>query len=334
MNMKKTLVLVLILGAGALVVLGYGRLNTGNDQIAESGLTEVNIGFSRLRISLPVFVAEEQGFFEAHGINATLEMYETAQPLMQALVQGQIDVAGYTALPITYNGMLRSEKKLYFSSVMVEDQQHRISYLLRPTGSTAINSVADLKGKTVGILPTIAYKAWLEAMLKKEGVDLNSVRIQQIAPTLQAQTLKSKGVDALFTNDPAATSAIQTGTAELVSSAVEVPQYLGEPFPFGSFNLSKTWVDANPETANNIVLALDDAIKFINENPDKAKQAMTKYLPEIFQPHVELYPNALYLDSAETSEKVLNDAASQYLEIGIIQKPLSLDGLVLRASRK
>jgi ABC-type nitrate/sulfonate/bicarbonate transport system substrate-binding protein len=257
-------------------------------------------------------------------------MYETAQPLMQALVQGQIDVAGYTALPITYNGMQRSGKELYFSGLMIEDQDHRISYLLKRKGASNISGISDLRGKTVGILPTVAYKAWLESMLMAEGIPIESVKIQQIAPTLQAQALKSGGVDVLFTNDPVATASIRNGFAELATSEVSVPKYLGEPFVFGSFNISKEWADANPELSKRIVAALDEAIAYINANPDAAKEAMKPYLAEAFREDVAAYPAARYLSSKDTTDALLQQAADLYLKIGIIPEPLKLSDVVLK----
>ena len=66
--------------------------------------TRLTIGHSTInpRIS-PLWIAQEKGYFRKHGIAAKLEMYDTAQPMAQALVEGQIDVAGYTAMPITYS---------------------------------------------------------------------------------------------------------------------------------------------------------------------------------------------------------------------------------------
>jgi len=194
--------------------------------------------------------------------------------------------------------------------------------------SPKIKSVKDLEGKVVGILPTIAYKSWLEAILIENGLTPDQdVIIQQTAPTLQSQALRSGGVDALFTNDPSATSAIRTGVAELISDEVEVPAYLGSPFPFGSFNVSKEWADSNPETMSNIAKALEKAIDFVNANPEEAKDFMKPYLPEQFQSHVQFYPDAQYMKMGKSNEKILQDAADQYLDIGIINKPLNLSGL-------
>jgi ABC-type nitrate/sulfonate/bicarbonate transport system substrate-binding protein len=289
---------------------------------------EITIGYSALRISLPVFVAQEKGFFADEGLNINLERFDTAQPLMSSLVAGNIPIAGYTALPITYNAMLRSETELYFVTSMLEDQQHRISYLIVPTDTSQDFSISDLKGKKIGILPTVAYKAWIEEILRKNNVDLSEVEIVQIAPALSPSALESKQVDALFTNDPAATTVLQQKIGRLLSREVEVPKYLGEPFLFGSFNIRKDFADANPEITKKVISAMNKAVKFVNSNPTEAKEMMKKYLHESQQPFVDFYPDALYQPTTETSDKKFQDVADQYLDIGIIPSELQVGGLI------
>ena len=289
---------------------------------------EITIGYSALRISLPVFVAQEKGFFADEGLNINLERFDTAQPLMSSLVAGNIPIAGYTALPITYNAMLRSETELYFVTSMLEDQQHRISYLIVPTDTSQDFSISDLKGKKIGILPTVAYKAWIEEILRKNNVDLSEVEIVQIAPALSPSALESKQVDALFTNDPAATTVLQQKIGRLLSREVEVPKYLGEPFLFGSFNIRKDFADANPEITKKVISAMNKAVKFVNSNPTEAKKMMKKYLHESQQPFVDFYPDALYQPTTETSDKKFQDVADQYLDIGIIPSELQVGGLI------
>lgn len=324
--MKKKSYLMILLSFLFLYNCNNNKADEENDN--SKNLTTLDIGYSRLRISLPVFTAKEEGIFEKYGINANLKMYETAQPLMQALVSGKIDIAGYTALPITYNGMIRSRKDLYFISIMVEDQSHRISYFLKSKGNENITTINDLKGKKIGILPTIAYKAWCEEILRQNGLDPNKdVVVQQIAPQQQPQTLKTGGVDALFTNDPAATTALELGVAELISNDVDCPKYISDPFIFGSFNIDKKWADNNEKLFSSVTKAINEAVEFVNNNPEKAKQHMSKYLPKQFKSHIGKYPNALYWTSEKAEDKDLNVIADKYLELGIIPKKLDLTGL-------
>lgn len=326
-----TFIILIVLG---LTGCNSDQSNSANEVVNKTELSSLDIGYSRLRISLPVFIAKEKGFFRENGIEANLVMFETAQPLMQALVAGKVDIAGYTALPITYNGMLRSKKELLFLTTMIEDEEHRISYFLKKKTkdgeSSDINSIPDLKGKNIGILPTIAYKAWVEDILRDNGLDPEKdVNIQQIAPPQQPQALKSGGVDALFTNDPAATTVLELGIGEFLTDYVEVPKHVINPFPFGSFNVSKEWADNNPQLLIALQKSLNEAIDWIENNQNDAKLMMAKYLPEKFKDHVLKYPDVEYQRTDESDDEVFNKIADEYLKMGIIKKDLDLTNLVI-----
>lgn len=292
----------------------------------------LRIGYSRLRISLPIFVAQELGIFQKNGVDAKLEMYDNGQSLGQALVEGRIDIGGYLATPITLNGILRTGRKMYLVTTMLEDQGHRVSFLLRRKlangRETSIKSIADLKAKKVGIFPTFAYKATLEALLKKNNVNPADVTIQQTDPQIEPQLLANGGLDALYTIDPAATAAIVAGASELIQAEVEAPSLFGEPFPFGQALVGREWADANPELTTKIVRSLDAAIIYINGHPKEAKQVLHKYLSQVYQSHIDLYADALYLTSADTDDEIYIRIAKRYRDIGIITQDIDLRGAI------
>lgn len=310
--------LVLILAISLFVI----QTNKPTEQL------DVTIGYSALRISLPVFVAVEKGYFAEEGLNIKLERFNTAQPLMQALVAGTIDVAGYTALPIIYTSMIRGNKELYFVTAMMEDQEHPISFLLVGKNETSITKISDLKGKKIGILPTVAYQKWIEIILKENDVAVADVTITPIDPTLEASALQSGQIDALFTNDPVATTTLQKGISKKLVDGAIVPTYLGEPYIFGSFNIAKDYADDNPEVTRRIVSALDKAVKYINENPAEAKLVMTNYIAEAQKLFVEFYPDARYIQTSEVSEQEFIQNMQQALEQGIISSEVKLNGLI------
>ncbi|WP_300154108.1 ABC transporter substrate-binding protein [Solidesulfovibrio sp.] len=293
---------------------------------------KVTIGYSKLIISLPVFVAADQGLFAQNGLDATLEEFETAQPLMDALVSGKIDVAGYTAYAITMNASLRAKKDLYYLTSLVEDAKHPISKLLVKKDSP-VGSIAELKGKRVGILPTIAYKLWMEAILAENGVDPADVTLQNVAPPLSASALESGTVDALFTNDPAAAAVLKSGLGrELVTGAV-VPEFLGSPFPFASFNIAKAYADAHPAVVAKIVKSLDEAIARIDADPAKAKRSMEKFVKDTEKPFVPFYSDPFYLPSAQFSGADLEAVMERYLALKMIPAKLELKDMALSAKK-
>jgi len=319
-NLKGLGALVLMI----LVILVFCGFKS-NKNVAE--LKKVKIGCNRLRVSLPLFVAQEQGIFRKNGLNVELVMFDTAQPLMDALCAGHLNAAGYTAFPITFSAQMRSKKQLYYATALVEDDEHPISMLMVKKDSR-INGIADLRGKRIGILPTFAYRAWLDMILKENNISNKEVVVQMIAPALTPAALASGSVDAMFTNDPAITTTVQKGIGRVLYNGAIVPKYLWSPLPFGSFNLSKEFVDNNPDTAQRIVKSLDEAIAIINKDPNKAKKMMANYLPEAERPFVHHYPDSLYQNSREVSRKDFERLADSYLKEGIIKERLDVKGLV------
>ncbi|SPF32860.1 hypothetical protein SBF1_1160020 [Candidatus Desulfosporosinus infrequens] len=283
----------------------------------------VTIGYNQLRISLPIFVAAEQGIFQKNGLEVELKMFETGQPLMDALYGGKVDVAGYTALPITFSGQLINKKDLYYTTAIMEDDKHPISMLMVKKDSL-IQSIKDLKGKRIGILPTFAFKAWLEMILKENGIAPGEVTLQDVAPAMTPAVLESGAVDAMFTIDSAVTIAIRKGIGKLLYEGAIVPKYMGSPFPFGSFNMTKNFVDKNPDTAKRIVQSLDEAIDFITANQQEAKKMMVNYLSDAQKPLVASFPDASFLKSTEFSAEALMKVADSYSKQGIINGPIDL----------
>jgi NitT/TauT family transport system substrate-binding protein len=287
----------------------------------------VRVGYPALRISLPVFIAKEKGFFDKHRVNVELVRFDTAQPMMDALVGGSLDVGGYCALPITFSAMVRSKTPLVFISAIMEDDQHPISILLvkKNSGLTAIN---DLAGKRIGILPTRAYEIWLKKVLAANGVDPASVVIQQIPPPQQAAALASGSVDALFTNDPASTAAQALGAGEnLLPGKAIVPETTAiQPFYFGSFNITKSFADAHPDIVRRISLALDEAIDFLIQNPDDAKKTMENYLPKEQHALITKFPDSLFKKTNETKQSDLDALLNYYVNEKILNAELDLTG--------
>lgn len=327
----------ILIGLSAIVIIAiaFFTIQTNNTTVKselsdkKAQLTKLEVGVSQLRISLPAFVAKEKGLFEKHGLDVSFVYYNTAQPLMQALVEGKVNLAGYTALPITYNAMQRSKKNLLFLTTMVEDENHRISYFLKKKDSD-ITDIKSLEGKNIGILPTIAYSSWVKEILKNNDVDLDKTTITPIAPMQQGQSLANGGVDVLFTNDPVATTLLDKNIAELLSTDVDCVKYIADPFPFGSFNVDKEWADKHPSELEKVKNALNEAVEFVNKHPKEAKLLMTNHIPDTFKPYVSKYPDALYLKTNESSDEVFNTIADKYLEIGIIKEPIKLDGLTVQ----
>jgi len=264
------------------------------------------IGVSTLRISLPVFVAEQHGLFTKHGIDAELRRFDTAQPLADELGAARIDAGGYVAFPILFGPGAPPPRVRVFTAV-VEDAGHPLSYLLVKKGS-GLRGVGSLRGRRIGILPTAAYRRWLEAILRHEGLQPEDVSIVPLAPPLEVDALSGGGVDALFTGDPMATAALARGVAESATDTPDVPRALGDPFLFGTFAVTEDFAQKHSAETRALADALDEAIGIIAADPAVGREAMKPFVRDIERPFVDRYPATRYLRSGEVSASQLDRA--------------------------
>jgi NitT/TauT family transport system substrate-binding protein len=266
----------------------------------------IMIGVSTLRISLPVFVAAEKGLFAKRGLDVDLKRFDTAQPLADELGAGRIDAGGYVAFPILF-APGAAAPRLRVVTAIVEDATHPISYFLVKKGS-GLRGVASLAGRKIGILPTVAYRKWLEAVLQHDGVALDKVTIMPVAPPMEIDSLAGGGVDALFTGDPMATAALARGVAEPLTDSPDVPRVLGDPFLFGTFAMTEDFITKHPAQAHALRDALDEAIGMIAADPAVGRAAMAPYVRETERPFIDHYPAARYLRSGEVTVAQLDRA--------------------------
>ena len=289
----------------------------GRATSASAPPTPLIVGYSALRISLPIFVADQHGMFERHGVHVELRRYETAQPMVEEVLDGRIDAGGYAALPIVMTVADHAHHGVRLATGMVEDGAHPISALIRRVDAATITSVADLRGHRIGVLPTLAYTAWLNLVLHHAGVDPSEVTVVPIAPPLQVSSLAEGNVDALFTGDPMATAAVASGVAERFGPVAPVPDAIGGAHVFGTFLVSEDVARARPAEVTALVAALDEAIAEIERDPTAAADAMLTFVRESERPHVRLYPPASYLRSAEFDGARLSAEARRIQELGL-----------------
>ena len=299
---------------------------------AEPGSERLVLGYSALRISLPLFVAEQRGLFEAHGVDVELRRYETAQPLVEEVLDGRVLAGGFAALPIVFNASARDGSQVRIALAMIEDEAHPVSYLLRRRGDSSIGSASDLRGRRVGVLPTVAYQRWLEAIVRDAGVDPSDVTIIPIAPPQQTAALESGGVDALFTNDPMATATLAASVGEPLGPPAPVPSATGEALVFGSFLVHPRLVRERPDTVRRLLAALDEAARFIDSDQAAARRLMTSYVRAAEQPYVTRYPDAHFLPSGRFGDAELGRAVRSMVELGVLDESRDVEGWTLRAT--
>jgi ABC-type nitrate/sulfonate/bicarbonate transport system substrate-binding protein len=307
-----------------LVLVGCGQapVSTTEAEVRASPQplkAKLEVGYSALRISLPLLVAQARGLYAAHGLDVTLKRYDTAQPLVEEILDGRVLAGGYAALPIVLAAAAKSETKPKLVGALMEDAEHPVSYLLRKRGDTTLQQVSDLRGKRIGVLPTLAYKKWLSAMLAHAGLAQSDVTVIALAPPAQVTGLAEGVVDALFTNDPMATTAVASSIAEPFGPPAPLSAVLGKPVWFGSLLLHPELIAKRAADVAALVAAHDDAVRFIESDQAAARRLLSPFLREAERPHIERYPNARFLRSDEVTAAQLAAELQSQAALGAIE---------------
>ncbi len=227
------------------------------------GLTYIpNIQFS------PVYVADAQGMYNEAGIDATIRHHGSHEGFFTALLAGEEDVviaSGDEAVAAAAQGL-----------DIVSIGQYYASYpgtVIVPA-SSEITTLADLKGKTVGIPGEHGanYYATRSAM-QEAGLAESDVTISPIGYTQQA-AIASGQVDAVvgFTNN----DAVQMRLAGL--EIREIPLDDGStPLVAASIITTREWAQAHPDAARAVVSATTEAMNAIAADPQVAIDATAKW---------------------------------------------------------
>jgi ABC-type nitrate/sulfonate/bicarbonate transport system substrate-binding protein len=312
----------------------------------------VTIGYSALGVSLPLFVAHRTGLFADQGLRVQMRGYPTAHPLVEDIIDEGVPCGGFVAFPIALHRHVRA-RPLYYACAVAEDLENPISFLLVRKGS-GIDSIGDLAGRRVGVLPTKAYREWLKALLSRAGLGYHQVKLDKtckcmetcaasdvpiermvsvhdVLPHETAAALRSGRIDAIFTNDPGVTDAVRSGVADIFGDRPILPSLLGSPFLFGSFAFDSDFVADRPEEARKIVVALDEAVRFCRQDPAAARRIAAPYLPPSCADLRDGLGRPMFLTSSEVDTARLQATIDLLSDGGMIGGRVEMDRWVMRA---
>lgn len=159
----------------------------------------------------------------------------------------------------------------FFLELLQHDPRHRAVLVVdRSLGADAviarrgIASVADLKGRTVGVEASALSTYLLARALQQAGLTLADVRLMPIDIPDQARAFQAGKVDAVVTYEPARSALLKSGGVELFSSA-DVP---GEILDL--MVVHQELIERRPEMVAALVGGWQRGTRFLQQNPRRA----------------------------------------------------------------
>jgi NitT/TauT family transport system substrate-binding protein len=242
----------------------------------------VKIGYLRIVMSLPTFVAQEKGFFAQEGLKVELLPFDSGTAIIDALMAGRIDCVGSSSTTGFWFAAQTAPDRfkiflLYGTKSIKED--HAFSVVVKK-GST-LKGLKDLKGKKVGTYPGASSVAMAKAVIRTQ-IDPATVIFTEIAPPNMIQALAAGQIDAFFTPEPSGMIAISQGVGRYLVKSPLILLNLKRGIPGAAFAFSAQFLRERPEQATKLNACLDKAVDYIKANEEEARPYLVKYtgLPE------------------------------------------------------
>ncbi|NET30759.1 MAG: ABC transporter substrate-binding protein [Cyanothece sp. SIO1E1] len=225
----------------------------------------VVIGYSNWAGWWPWAIAEQEGLFAANGANVELKWFDGYLESMQALAAGQLDGNCQTLNDtISFAGDAVNGEV----AVLVNDNSAGNDKIIV---AAEINSLEDLKGKTIALEEGVVDDFLLTLALEENGMSREDVVIKNLETGAAAAAFAAGQVDGVGAFPPFWLTALEReGSKELISSK-EFPGAIPDLLV-----VTQTLVDEQPEQVQALVNTWFDILKFMAANPERADEIMAE----------------------------------------------------------
>ncbi|MDA9451238.1 MULTISPECIES: ABC transporter substrate-binding protein [unclassified Bradyrhizobium] len=245
----------------------------GSGAAPAASQTSLKFGFTPTSEYVGAYIAAEEGFFKSRGLDVELVLVPLNSNIPSALQAGSLQVGG----PTTATFLQAVDGGLDLVAIAGGSMMTRNSTNFSVVGRTAagLQKPTDFVGKRVGIpgigaLMHVIFRKWLMVA----GVDPKKVTFVEVGFPQMPDVIRGGTVDAVLSIEPVTTRILQTGQAGVVTTMVkDLPDDL-MIFVYGT---TAAFAKDNPETVRKFRDALVDAAAFMARNPDKARDAISKY---------------------------------------------------------
>ena len=269
---------------------------------------------------LPMYVAEQNGYFEAEGIQVELVPVKSGQErdaLMQANeVDGMLtDLQGvglFNREEVQVKALIMA-RKAYLDSPLFR--------LLAAPGSD-IDDISDLAGVKIGVGKNTVIEYLTDRMLEKSGLSADQITVENIAAIpVRFEQLMNGQIMAATLPDPLASGAIAAG-AKLIVDDSQFTEYSQSVLAF-----SLKTIKEKPETLKKFLTAWNKAVTDLNANPAAYDDLLIEKgrVPESVQGSYAMPP---FPEGEITSEAQWADVVRWLMDKGLLEREIPYEEAV------
>src|SRR5450830_1387878 len=248
-------------------------------------------GINKL-IYLPPKLAENLGYFKAEGLDVELQSQQAGVDAENELLAGAVQaVVGYYDHSIDLQSKGKEVQSITQLLVVPGGME-----MVRSDLASQIRSMADLKGRTLGVTGLGSSSTFLGHYLaSRNGLKTSDYSMLPVGAgnTLFA-AFKQKRIDVAWTTEPTTSILLASGEAKVMvdlSSVEGTKAALGGLYPASSLYVQTTWARANKDTALKLSRAFVRTLQFIHSHT--AEEIADKMPVDYYGGNKALYIQAL-----------------------------------------
>lgn len=270
----------------------------------------VKIGVLPIIDALPMFVAQNAGYYEANGVTVEFVPVGSAAERDQLFQAGEIDgMINDMISTVLYNKESVQVVTVGFARTATTTYPQ---YRILASAQSGFTSADQLKGVEIGISEGTVIAYTTDRLLQAEGLapeDIKTIAVPKISDRLAL--LGSGEIKAANLPDPLASLAIANG-AVVITDDTKHPEY-----GYSLYSFSAEFVADHPEAVKGFLAATYTAAADINADKTKWDQLMAdqKLLP---QPLQGKYTLSDFPVTGAPTEDQFNDVVSWAKDKGIL----------------
>ena len=268
--------------------------------------------------SSAVAIAKEKGFFEEENLDAELFEFFNGHAAILSMMSKEVDFTyiGHAAHSLIINGEVQ---------ILIPNGISKGEKII--TGNwTGINSIFDLKGKTVATHLGTSGETMLNVALKNNNIKLQDINLTNINITNLANVLINKKVDAVSTWDPY-TREITDQIPNDYKLLADITDYSNEIILTSSFVSTSEYINNYPDIAKRFSRAILKAMDYRKNNLYEAAELTAKLTGN----DIKSVKNEIYASILFSSSDIKNAYTSgEILRWYEIQQNIFLDSKVIK----
>lgn len=226
----------------------------------------LRLAVSRTPLSLPLYVAEEKGYFAAESLEVQVQECVGGQRCLGQLFEGRADVATVGDLPLAMAAFQRADFSIIATFVSAGDD---LKIVMRGPRSSG----ASVASKRIGVPFGSTAQYFLDLHLIVSGIDPRAVRIVDLRPEQLVDALVKGQVDAIACWEPFGFQALKAlgpqGHALAASNGY-----------IQTFNLAvqRRLVGTHDASFERLLRAMRRAEQYIQQEPEGAQAILRRRL--------------------------------------------------------